>query len=110
MNWDLIPQIAIADIVMMSNNPAYGLNALEGAVNVIMKDGFRFQGATVDTRFGSFGHKEVAAEKPARSGVTGQPTLPANGSTTTAGATSRPPRPSGSMPTSASRARVPSFT
>src|SRR5262245_30242630 len=62
MNWDLIPQIAIADIVMMSNNPAYGLNALGGAVNVIMKDGFRFQGATVDTRFGSFGHKEVAAE------------------------------------------------
>src|SRR5262245_3172528 len=62
MNWDLIPQIAIADIVMMSNNPAYGLNALGGAVNVIMKDGFSFQGATVDTRFGSFGHKEVAAE------------------------------------------------
>ena len=28
MNWDLIPQIAIADIVMMSNNPVYGLNAL----------------------------------------------------------------------------------
>ena len=49
MNWDLIPQIAIADIVMMSNNPAYGLNALGGAVNVIMKDGFRFQGATIDT-------------------------------------------------------------
>ena len=62
MNWDLIPQIAIADIVMMSNNPAYGLNALGGAVNVIMKDGFSFQGATVDTRFGSYGHKEVAAE------------------------------------------------
>jgi outer membrane receptor protein involved in Fe transport len=62
MNWDLIPQIAIADIIMMSNNPAYGLNALGGAVNVVMKDGFRFQGATVDTRFGSFGHKEVAAE------------------------------------------------
>ena len=62
MNWDLIPQIAIADIVLMSNNPAYGLNALGGAVNVIMKDGFTFQGATVDTRFGSFGHKEVAAE------------------------------------------------
>jgi iron complex outermembrane recepter protein len=62
MNWDLIPQIAIADIVMMSNNPAYGLNALGGAVNVIMKNGFGFQGATVDTRLGSFGHKEVAAE------------------------------------------------
>src|SRR5262245_16116569 len=48
MNWDLIPQIAIADIVMMSNNPAFGLNALGGSVNVIMKDGFSFQGATID--------------------------------------------------------------
>jgi iron complex outermembrane receptor protein len=62
MNWDLIPQIAIADIVIMSNNPAFGLNALGGSVNVIMKDGFAFQGATVDSRIGSFGHKEVAAE------------------------------------------------
>src|SRR5262245_48769037 len=62
MNWDLIPQIAIADIVIMSNNRAFGLNALGGSVNVIMKDGFSFQGATVDSRIGSFGHKEVAAE------------------------------------------------
>jgi hypothetical protein len=28
INWHPIPQIAIADIVMMSNNLAYGLNAL----------------------------------------------------------------------------------
>ena len=68
MNWDLIPQIAIADIVIMSNNPAFGLNALGGSVNVIMKDGFGFQGATVDSRIGSFGHKEVAAEAGQRWG------------------------------------------
>jgi iron complex outermembrane recepter protein len=68
MNWDLIPQIAVADIVMMSNNPAFGLNALGGSVNLIMKDGFRFQGATVDSRLGSFGHKEVAAEAGQRWG------------------------------------------
>jgi outer membrane receptor protein involved in Fe transport len=68
MNWDLIPQIAIADIVMMSNNPAFGLNALGGSVNVIMKDGFGFQGATVDSRIGSFGHKDVAAEAGQRWG------------------------------------------
>jgi outer membrane receptor protein involved in Fe transport len=41
---------------------------LGGAVNVIMKDGFSFQGATIDSRFGSFGHKEVAAEAGYRSG------------------------------------------
>jgi iron complex outermembrane recepter protein len=28
MNWDLLPLIAIADIALMSNNPAFGLNAL----------------------------------------------------------------------------------
>ena len=27
-----------------------------------MKDGFSFQGTTIDSRFGSFGHKEIAAE------------------------------------------------
>ncbi|HEX5998623.1 MAG TPA: TonB-dependent receptor [Hyphomicrobiaceae bacterium] len=68
MNWDLIPQIAISDITVMSNNPAYGLNALGGAVNVIMKDGFSFQGATLDTRLGSFGHKQVSGEAGQRSG------------------------------------------
>jgi iron complex outermembrane recepter protein len=62
MNWDLIPQIAVADLTVMSNNPVYGLNALGGAVNVVMKDGFNFQGATIDTRLGSFGFKEVAGE------------------------------------------------
>jgi outer membrane receptor protein involved in Fe transport len=68
VNWDLIPTISIADITIMSNNPVYGLNALGGAVNVIMKDGFLFQGATIDTRFGSFGHKEVVGEAGQRSG------------------------------------------
>jgi iron complex outermembrane receptor protein len=68
MNWDLIPQIAISDVTVMSNNPVYGLNALGGAVNVIMKDGFSFQGANIDTRLGSFGFKEVAGEAGHRVG------------------------------------------
>ncbi|HEY7548603.1 MAG TPA: TonB-dependent receptor, partial [Hyphomicrobiaceae bacterium] len=33
-----------------------------------MKDGFTFQGATLDTRLGSFGHKEVAGEAGHTSG------------------------------------------
>jgi outer membrane receptor protein involved in Fe transport len=68
VNWDLIPVISINDIILMSNNPVYGLNALGGAVNVIMKDGFTFQGITIDSRFGSFGHKEVTAEAGQRVG------------------------------------------
>jgi iron complex outermembrane recepter protein len=68
MNWDLIPQIAISDVTVLSNNPVYGLNALGGAVNVVMKDGFSFQGGTIDTRLGSFGFKEVAGEAGHRVG------------------------------------------
>jgi iron complex outermembrane receptor protein len=68
MNWDLIPQIAIADLTVMSNNPVYGLNALGGAVNVVMKDGFNFEGATIDSRLGSFGFKEIAVEAGKRAG------------------------------------------
>jgi iron complex outermembrane recepter protein len=68
VNWDLIPVISISDIILMSNNPVYGLNALGGAVNVIMKDGFIFQGITVDSRFGSLEHKEVTAEAGQRVG------------------------------------------
>jgi iron complex outermembrane recepter protein len=68
MNWDLLPLIAIADIALMSNNPAFGLNALGGAVNVTMKDGFMFQGATIDMRLGSFGFKEIAGEAGKKSG------------------------------------------
>ena len=68
MNWDLIPTIAVADITLISNNPVYGLNALGGAVNVTMKNGFLFQGGTLDTRLGSFGYKEIAGEYGKKSG------------------------------------------
>jgi outer membrane receptor protein involved in Fe transport len=55
VNWDLIPSPAINSITVVSGNPLYGLNALGGAVNISMKDGFSFQGAESDTRAGSYG-------------------------------------------------------
>jgi iron complex outermembrane recepter protein len=55
VNWDLIPSSAIKSITVVSGNPLYGLNALGGALNVTMKDGFGFQGIESDTRAGSFG-------------------------------------------------------
>jgi outer membrane receptor protein involved in Fe transport len=55
MNWDLIPTAAIKSIAVVTNNPAYGLNALGGAVTVQMKDGFNYHGAAVDIMGGSFG-------------------------------------------------------
>jgi outer membrane receptor for Fe3+-dicitrate len=37
VNWDLIPTAAIRSVTVVTNNPAFGLNALGGAVNVLMK-------------------------------------------------------------------------
>ena len=55
VNWDLIPSSAINGIAVVSGNPLYGLNALGGALNITMKDGFGFQGVESDTRGGSYG-------------------------------------------------------
>ncbi|MGR9960588.1 TonB-dependent receptor plug domain-containing protein, partial [Escherichia coli] len=49
VNWDLIPTAAIRSVSVVTNNPAFGLNALGGAVNVQMKDGFNYRGAEIDT-------------------------------------------------------------
>jgi iron complex outermembrane receptor protein len=69
VNWDFIPENAIADLAIMGSNPVFGLNAIGGALAVTMKDGFSYQGAEVDTRFGSFGRRQVSAEAGARSGA-----------------------------------------
>lgn len=60
--WDLIPTVAISDIIVTSNNPVYGLNALGGAINVITKDGFSFEGVEIDGRLGSFGYKSGSVQ------------------------------------------------
>jgi hypothetical protein len=44
VNWDLTPTTAVRTIDVMSNNPAFGLNALGRARSIQMKDGFRFDG------------------------------------------------------------------
>ncbi|MET0408762.1 MAG: TonB-dependent receptor [Hyphomicrobium sp.] len=68
VNWDFIPENAIADLTVMSSNPIFGLNAIGGAINLSMKDGFNFHGADIDTRFGSFGRKQVSTEAGVQSG------------------------------------------
>src|SRR5262249_31176985 len=55
VNWDLIPTAAIRSVTVVANNPAFGLNALGGALNVQMKDGFNYQGTQLDVMGGSFG-------------------------------------------------------
>jgi iron complex outermembrane receptor protein len=62
VNWDLIPTAAIRSVTVVTNNPAFGLNALGGAVNVLMKDGFSYQGAETNIMGGSFGRIQGSAQ------------------------------------------------
>src|SRR6202040_2701760 len=61
-NWDLVATAAIKSVTVVTNNPAFGLNALGGAVNVQMKDGFNYHGAEIDTMGGSFGRIQSSAQ------------------------------------------------
>ena len=54
VNWDLIPENAIDKMTIVAGNPVFGLNALGGALNVTMKNGFTGQGFEADLRGGSF--------------------------------------------------------
>jgi iron complex outermembrane receptor protein len=56
VNWDAIPQTAIARMDVWSSNPVFGLNALGGSVNLIMKNGFTWQGMALSAQGGTYGH------------------------------------------------------
>ena len=62
VNWDLIPTAAIQSVAVIANNPAFGLNALGGAINITMKNGFNYHGAEIDTMGGSFGRIQSSAQ------------------------------------------------
>jgi iron complex outermembrane recepter protein len=54
VDWELIPDIAISTINVVGSNPVFGLNALGGAINVLLKDGFTYHGAEAEVSGGSF--------------------------------------------------------
>ena len=56
VNWDLIPEVAIDRLAISSNNPAFGLNAIGGALSMVMKNGFTFHGLEAEIEGGSYGH------------------------------------------------------
>ena len=63
INWDLIPQSAIAGIdVIPGSNPIFGLNTLGGALAVHTKRGFDFPGVKLEASGGSFGRWNVNGE------------------------------------------------
>jgi iron complex outermembrane receptor protein len=56
VNWDLLPQSAIQDITLVGGaNPLFGLNSLGGSLAINMKNGFDYQGNSVEVSAGSFG-------------------------------------------------------
>jgi iron complex outermembrane recepter protein len=68
VNWDLIPDIAINQVELISSSPVYGLNALGGAIAVGMKNGFNYQGGEVDVTGGMFGLHALTAQYGVKSG------------------------------------------
>ncbi|HWU55075.1 MAG TPA: TonB-dependent receptor, partial [Rhizomicrobium sp.] len=62
VNWDAIPQNAIARMDVWTSNPVFGLNALGGAVSMVMKNGFTWQGLEASLQGGSYGHGMASAQ------------------------------------------------
>jgi iron complex outermembrane receptor protein len=56
VNWEAIPQTAVARMDVWSSNPVFGLNALGGSVNLVMKNGFTWQGTQLSGQGGTYGH------------------------------------------------------
>jgi outer membrane receptor protein involved in Fe transport len=70
VNWDLIPQSAIASIQLIpGSNPAFGLNTLGGAVAVYTKSGAQYPGGGATVSGGSFGRKTAELEWGGSKGV-----------------------------------------
>jgi outer membrane receptor protein involved in Fe transport len=70
VNWDLMPQSAIASIQLIpGSNPAFGLNTLGGALAVYTKSGAQFPGGGIELSGGSFGRKSGELDWGGSSGV-----------------------------------------
>lgn len=62
VNFDLIPDIAINRADIVGSNPAFGLNALGGALSIQMKNGFTYHGAELEASGGSFGRIQLSGQ------------------------------------------------
>jgi iron complex outermembrane recepter protein len=68
VNYDFLPDVAISNMTVLSNNPVYGLNALGGAISITMKNGFLYHGGEVTGTGGSFGRAQGSAQVGLQSG------------------------------------------
>ncbi|MCY4003684.1 MAG: TonB-dependent receptor [Rhodospirillales bacterium] len=62
MQWDLVPEAAIRRIDLVGGNPAYGLNALGGALSLQTQSGLSFSGSELEIKGGSHGRVGTAGQ------------------------------------------------
>jgi iron complex outermembrane receptor protein len=62
VNLELVPPIAVDHADVFTNNPIFGLNALGGAINFTMKNGFNFHGGDATLLGGSYGRVNGTVE------------------------------------------------
>lgn len=69
VNWDLIPQAAIASMQLIpGSNPAFGLNTLGGALAIYTKSGSNNPGGSLEVSGGSFGRRAIQLEQGGKNG------------------------------------------
>ena len=68
VNWDFIPEYAVARLDLVPNSPIFGLNALGGALSIRMKDGFSYRGTEAEIMGGSFGRRAVTVQSGGQHG------------------------------------------
>ena len=72
VNWDLIPNSAIAGIDLIpGSNPAFGLNTLGGALSMRTKSGFSHPGGKFELSGGSFNRTNTELEYGGNNGTFG---------------------------------------
>lgn len=69
VNWDLLPQSAIAGLQLIpGSNPLFGLNTLGGALSIYTKSGRAYPGGALEFSGGSFGRQTLQFEQGGASG------------------------------------------
>jgi len=64
VNWDLLPQSAIASLQLIpGSNPLFGLNTLGGALAIYTKSGSAYSGGSLELSGGSFGRRTAQFEQ-----------------------------------------------
>ena len=72
VNWDLLPESAVAGINVLSGaNPLFGLNSLGGVITLQMKNGFNFTGNEGEVYTGSWDRSVASLESGGNNGQWG---------------------------------------